>query len=74
MRMSTKRSFQEGIDRLYEHHAKVVEEIEAMVALAEKLQSAARRDESIEALGHCLDGLSAVQGHLDAVQNHMGDV
>jgi hypothetical protein len=72
--MKTKRSFQEGIDRLYERHAKVVEEIEAMVALAEKLKDAARRDESIEALNHCLDGLSAVQGHLDAVQNRMGDV
>jgi len=72
--VKTKRSFQEGIDRLYERHAKVVEEIEAMVTLTEKLRDVARRDESIEALGHCLDGLSAVQGHLDAVQNHMGDV
>ena len=72
--MEIKRSFQEGVDRLLERHARACAEIEATVELAEKLRDAARRDESIEALNHCLDGLSAVQGHLDAVHNPMGDV
>lgn len=72
--MKTKRPFSEGLDLLHEKHAAACEAIEAMAELATKLRSAAKRDESIEALAQYIESLTAVQGHLYAALSHLGDV
>jgi hypothetical protein len=72
--VKTIRTFNEGVDRLHEAHAKVCAELATFAELADKLLHAARLPETVDALTALQSDIHSMTGGLESAQHNIGRI